>query len=96
MIAVLLAGIFLTSTNGSTAEVKMGIYGSFSGPVASLTVAQKKVAQLLADEWNASGGIMGMQVKLVIEDDQGNPAQSVSVIQKFIDRDRSPSLWAGS
>lgn len=88
-IFIWVAGMILVGQAvGFSQEVRIGVYGPFTGPVASLASGQKKAAILIAEEWNAKGGILRMPVKLIIEDDQALPAQSISVVQKFIDKDK--------
>jgi branched-chain amino acid transport system substrate-binding protein len=96
IITVLLASaIFFTGTEGFSQEVKIGFYIALSGPVSTVCGPMKKAAMMIVDDWNAHGGILGKPVKLIMEDDQGSSSQSVSVVQKFVDKDKVPLIIGG-
>jgi branched-chain amino acid transport system substrate-binding protein len=59
-----------------------------SGPVAVYGTEAHKGIQLAIDEINAAGGISGKQVKLISEDDQGDPASSVNAYRKLTSQDK--------
>jgi branched-chain amino acid transport system substrate-binding protein len=41
-------------------------------------------AQVAVDEWNAKGGIQGVKIEHIMDDDAMDPAQGVNVAQKFV------------
>jgi branched-chain amino acid transport system substrate-binding protein len=47
----------------------------------------QKVVELLVEQTNEAGGILGRQVELVIEDDAGDPTQAALVAQRLVDAD---------
>ena len=59
-----------------------------TGDAATFGDSTKKGLQLAVDEWNAKGGVLGKQIKLVLADDKGNPAEGATVFTKLIQRDR--------
>jgi branched-chain amino acid transport system substrate-binding protein len=67
--------ISASSGAATTGEVlKIGLIHSLSGPFGMLTKYSMPVIQMEFDKVNASGGLLGKQVQLVIRDDQGDPS----------------------
>jgi branched-chain amino acid transport system substrate-binding protein len=73
------------SSSGSV--IPIGVIGTYSGALSADTVVGKEVIQAWADNVNASGGLEGHQVKLYIEDDQGNPALSDELLKQLVEQD---------
>jgi len=71
------------ATSGS--DLLIGTIGNFSGPSAE----PEHLAGLQAwvDSVNASGGIKGRQVKLIVEDDQGDATKSQADIRQLVQVD---------
>jgi branched-chain amino acid transport system substrate-binding protein len=67
--------------------------GSFDGP------RMLKAMQAVADEINRAGGLLGRQIRLVVEDDETNPEAAVRAAHKLIDVDKVPVImgtWASA
>lgn len=69
----------------SDKEIVIGGVYPYTGPAGQLGYTITLGLRLGADEINASGGINGRKIKLVVEDDQYVPAKSVQALQKLID-----------
>lgn len=73
---------------GHSADVKKGIHvgnaGAFTGDAAAPCMEIFNSAQIAVDEWNARGGIQGVQIKHIMGDDAMDPAQGVNVAHKFV------------
>jgi len=69
----------------SGSDLVIGTIGNFSGPSAE----PEHLAGLQAwvDSVNASGGIKGRQVKLIVEDDQGDATKSQADIRQLVQVD---------
>jgi branched-chain amino acid transport system substrate-binding protein len=75
-----------TTSTGDT--IKVGVYGDLTGQTSSFGQSTKNGIQLAVDEINASGGVGGKKIELVIEDDQGRPEQAKTVVSKLINQDK--------
>ena len=64
-------------------DVKIGLMCPLTGKWASEGQDMKNIVSLLADEVNAKGGINGRQVKIVVEDDAGDPRTAALAAQKL-------------
>jgi branched-chain amino acid transport system substrate-binding protein len=85
---VVMALVFLSFGSMTQAEdVAKGIYvgnaGSFTGDAAAPCMEIFNSSQLAVDEWNARGGIQGVQIQHVMGDDALDPAQGIKVARKF-------------
>jgi len=64
--------------------IKLGVAGAHSGDLASYGIPSIKAAELVVKEINAKGGILGREVKLLIEDDVCKPEVSTNAATKLI------------
>ena len=67
--------------------IKIGCIGPLSGAVAVYGVEAKDGAELAVAEINAAGGINGKMIQLIAEDDEGDPAKTVSAFKKLTVQD---------
>jgi ABC-type branched-subunit amino acid transport system substrate-binding protein len=88
MIVLTLVLIFGMVGLGHSADVKKGIHvgnaGAFTGDAAAPCMEIYNSAQIAVDEWNAKGGIQGVEIKQIMGDDAMDPAQGVNVAHKFV------------
>lgn len=69
-------------------EIKIGGVGPVSGEAATFGVSTREGEELAVEEWNAKGGVLGKKIKLIFEDDKGDPAEAATVYTKLIDQDK--------
>jgi branched-chain amino acid transport system substrate-binding protein len=74
---------------------KIGIVTSFTGPANALGLDEINSYRLAAELVNAEGGINGRKVKIVEDDDQSQPQQAVTVINKQIFKDGVVGIVGG-
>lgn len=63
--------------------VKIGLMGPMTGSWASEGQEMKQVLDLLAEELNAKGGVLGKKVEVVSEDDGGDPRTASLAAQRL-------------
>jgi branched-chain amino acid transport system substrate-binding protein len=68
-------------------EIVIGSHQALSGPLAGFGVPVAEGLRMRFDEVNESGGIHGRKVKLIVEDNQFNPARSAQVANKLLNSD---------
>lgn len=69
-------------------EIKIGGIGPVTGEAATFGVSTKNGMVMAVEEWNANGGVFGgRKVKLIFEDDKGDPAEGATVYTKLIQQD---------
>ena len=76
-------------------SVKVGIVLPLTGDYAKFGEIEKKSFELALDEINASGGINGKQLELVMEDDTGRPDVGRSAVEKLIAKDKVVMIGGG-
>ena len=64
--------------------IKIGIAGPMTGDQSKMGVDEKNGAELAVSEWNDKGGVLGKKIDLLVEDDQHDPKQAVSVANKLV------------
>lgn len=83
---LLFLGIAFASVAGAQ-EFKVGAVFSLSGPASFIGAPIRDVAVMAVDRINAGGGINGRPLKLIVEDDGGDPSRTILAVQKLIKRD---------
>ncbi|WP_445492025.1 ABC transporter substrate-binding protein [Niallia sp. 03133] len=76
-------------------EIKVGLVTQLSGGGALYGEQMKNGAQLAVDEINEAGGVSGKKLKLVVQDDQANPSESVKVTQRLV-TEQNIDAWMGT
>lgn len=69
---------------GSTAPVRIGVVGPFTGASADFGVPMLNGIRMAVDEINAGGGYLGRPLELVVKDDAANPDQGRKVSQELL------------
>ena len=65
--------------------IKIGVELPLTGDYAYEGQGMLKSIQLLANQTNQAGGLLGRKVELVVEDDAGDAGQASQVAQKLVD-----------
>jgi ABC-type branched-subunit amino acid transport system substrate-binding protein len=65
-------------------EVKIGLITSVSGPASVYYPSIKQVTQMAVDEINASGGVLGKEVKLITADTKTTPAVAATQSRRLV------------
>jgi branched-chain amino acid transport system substrate-binding protein len=76
------------STPGAATTIKVGEYASLTGSEATFGVSSHEGTKLAVDEVNAAGGVLGKQIELITEDNRSTAGESVTIVKKFISRDK--------
>ncbi len=84
--AVIILALFTVFWAGSAlaAEIKIGVMCPLTGKWASEGLDMQNITNLLADQLNKSGSLKGNSVKLVFQDDAGDPRTAALAAQKLI------------
>ncbi|THB79908.1 MAG: branched-chain amino acid ABC transporter substrate-binding protein [Desulfobulbaceae bacterium] len=77
-------GFMVTSSAMAADTIKFGIIGPHSGNLASYGLPSVNAAKLVVDKMNAAGGVNGMQIELLIEDDECAPEKATNAASKLV------------
>jgi len=58
--------------------IKIGAIFSVTGPASFLGAPESKTAKMFVGKINASGGVLGQKLELIIKDSGGSPEKAVS------------------
>jgi len=88
IIVILIIVLSISQKPKATGPITIGVIAPLTGPGAALGEFAKNVVNMTLEKINSEGGVNGQPIKLVYEDDQCDPAKSVSAMQKLINVDR--------
>jgi branched-chain amino acid transport system substrate-binding protein len=77
-----------SDTTAPAEEILIGEYGSLTGSTATFGISTRNGIDIAVDEINKAGGILGKQVRVIVEDDQGLAAEAQTVVTKLITVDK--------
>jgi branched-chain amino acid transport system substrate-binding protein len=72
--------------------IPIGFYGALTGPQATFAQSGRDGARLAIDQINRNGGVLGVRLDLLVEDDRNEPSEAASVVSKLISRDHVVAL----
>ncbi len=67
--------------------IKIGAVFSVTGPASFLGEPERNTAQMVVDEMNAAGGLLGRPVELVVYDDETDVNKAVLAVDKLLKKD---------
>jgi branched-chain amino acid transport system substrate-binding protein len=73
---------------GEAQTIKIGAIFSVTGPASFLGAPESKTAKMFVDKINASGGVLGQKLELIIKDSSGSPEKAVSFAKQLIEEDK--------
>jgi branched-chain amino acid transport system substrate-binding protein len=80
----LAALVVFAGTAFAADSVKVGVMLSVTGPAAPFGIPERDIIKILADKYNAEGGINGHKLDLVYHDDQSNPTEAARGATRLI------------
>jgi branched-chain amino acid transport system substrate-binding protein len=87
-IGILVASLMAAGTAQAADPVKIGLFVPLTGFVAQTGKDIRDVVSLVVKEKNASGGVLGRQIELVVADDGGRPEEAVNIARRFATKDQ--------
>jgi branched-chain amino acid transport system substrate-binding protein len=86
-----LGALLCSQTPGPAAEskpIKIGALFSVTGGASFLGAPEEKTARMLVEKINASGGVLGRKLELVVKDTAGSPEKAVSFAKQLIEEEK--------
>jgi branched-chain amino acid transport system substrate-binding protein len=82
------------SFSGTCAQetIKIGVTQPLTGAFAASGNYVARGTKIAEEEINATGGVLGKEIQLVIEDNKSNPTEAVTTVEKLIEQDKVPLL----
>jgi branched-chain amino acid transport system substrate-binding protein len=76
--------------------IKIGLVQPLSGAFAGAGTDVTEGAKIAADQINASGGVLGKPLELVIQDTKSNPTEAATATERLVGRDKVVALLGAS
>jgi branched-chain amino acid transport system substrate-binding protein len=92
LVARLLLGVSLTAVLATPTKAEdfvIGVINALTGDGSELGLGSQQAVEPFADEINKAGGIDGMQLKIVLRDDESNPQKAVAAVYELLQRQRA-------
>lgn len=90
-------GSYLYNPRGTWAAdpIKVGIATDLTGPISWGGIPNANVAKMVIDDMNASGGLLGRPLQMVLEDTATNEALAVTKVRKLVTQDKVDVVLGG-
>jgi len=92
VVSIASAALFWVGAAPAADTIKIGVNEPLTGAVAASGNYVTDGARIAAEEINASGGVLGKNVELIIEDNKSNPKEAVAAAEKLIVKDKVPVM----
>ena len=80
--------LLLLSCSQKKDVIKIGEYGSLTGTTATFGISTKNGIDMAIQKVNQAGGVLGKQIMVIVEDDQGKPEEAATTVKKLINQDK--------
>jgi branched-chain amino acid transport system substrate-binding protein len=81
---IVFIALTISCTEQEKLTVKLGVAGPQSGDLASYGIPSVRAAELVVKDLNAKGGILGREIKLLVEDDVCKPEIATNTATKLL------------
>ncbi len=88
VMVLVLPACFVLSCGKKANEIRIGEFGSLTGTTATFGISTKNAIDMAIEEVNAEGGIGGVTLRVIVEDDQGRPEEANTAVKKLVEQDR--------
>jgi branched-chain amino acid transport system substrate-binding protein len=95
LVAISVVAFMLPSQAAAADTIKVGIVLPLTGPQAKFGEIEKQSFDMALEEINGGGGVKGMKLEFIMEDDTGRPDVGRSVVEKLITKDKVVMLGGG-
>jgi branched-chain amino acid transport system substrate-binding protein len=76
------------SRQSAQPAIVVGEFASLTGKEATFGQSSHKGTVLAIEQINAAGGVLGLPITLITEDDQSKQGESATIVKKLISRDK--------
>lgn len=83
VLAAAAAAVISTAPMMASAQIVLGVAGPITGPNAAFGEQLRRGVEAAVAELNASGGVNGQQIRIVVGDDASDPRQGVAAANKM-------------
>ncbi len=84
VLSTLTFGSALGETAANGEPIKIAVVGPTTGDNAEYGQGFQNAAQMMVDQWNANGGVLGRTIQLLTYDDKNSSDEAASIAQKIV------------
>ena len=81
-VILLWSGLAVAQTP-SNEPIKIGWIGHLTGILSAYGQDMLRAAEMAVSDINASGGVLGRKLQLVVRDDRGDPSQAATLVREL-------------
>jgi branched-chain amino acid transport system substrate-binding protein len=81
-------GSSVCSAAESPAPIKVGAIFAVTGPASYLGAPEQKTAEMFVEKINASGGVNGHKIQLLVKDSGGSSEKAISMAKQLIEEEK--------
>jgi branched-chain amino acid transport system substrate-binding protein len=82
----------MTTSAYAADPIKIGMSEPLTGDIAASGTYVANGAKVAVDVINRSGGVLGRQIQLILEDNKSNPKEAVATAEKLLSGDKVPVM----
>src|SRR5919197_300759 len=75
--------------------IKVGVIADQTGPLSFMGIADANVARMVIDDINDSGGLLGQQIELYLEDSETTDSAAEACARKLVQQDQVDVIFGG-
>ena len=75
-------------TDSNEETIKIGTIQPITGDIAAYGTQTRDAIQMAVEEINENGGVLGKEIELVVEDDEGKPEKTINAFKKLVSKDK--------
>jgi branched-chain amino acid transport system substrate-binding protein len=76
--------------------IRIGSFLSVTGPAAFLGDPEQKTLEMVVEQLNAAGGVLGRKLQLIVYDDAGDAEKARTFAKRLIEQDKVDAIVGGS
>ncbi len=96
MMGIVAGAMFAAGGAFAQEPIRIGAFLSATGPAAFLGDPEQKTLEMYVERLNASGGVIGRKLQLVVYDDAGDAEKARTFAKRLIEQDRVDVIVGGS
>ena len=81
-----------SETKEPAEPIKIGAIFAVTGPASFLGAPEEKTAEMIVEQVNADGGILGRPVELIVKDSGASPEKAISFANQLIEEDKVAAI----
>jgi branched-chain amino acid transport system substrate-binding protein len=85
----------MNTSKNSFGPIKVGVIADETGPLSLMGVANANVAKMVIDDINATGGMLGRRLELLLEDSATDDGEAEAKAAKLVQQDHVDVLFGG-